>query len=816
MSRLSDRLGKMVRRGHIAETRLDQLAAAGATGAAGAAATSSELAHLNGCSECRSLLVGYRRAADLLGGAWEDRPLQRGVEIPVGAERVRLRGADRFPAGGRSANRRTAIPMAAVALLVVVVATAGLLTLRGGLLPVSNGGGTFTGRTPQATAHGTPRQTGLVAQLAVAGQVSWSPDGAYLLVASDRSVIYDRFGNFVTSYGQDVGWLDATHLITADGHVLSIGEPYEPRSANTRVVASGHGAAAVIVAMPACVGDPIVDWYKNGGYVRAGEKVTPFGWSPDGKLVLLGHLDCSVGGMDTELHGWKGSVDVVDFASGRVLATAPTVRGEMAFNPSETRLAAQSDADLEIVDIAANSVKTIPGARFLSWLDDDHLYYKAGAAVEMLNLRSGASASAPAPNDEWVLTTPAGPHLVLDASGAARRIVSADWTTTLLDLSAASLKVYANPASDQTTSSVQDSLWSPDGGLLVVPSSDLTSLALFSVTELPGAAPSALPTPIGSPQAISELDSSAVPWPVGGLVADAGRNAFWMLGGDTGKPIDLFRYDVATATLADGVAIDGTVFDEKAPRDSLAIAPDGKLWIGAGRDLIVYDPESGSQTKVALPTSGPDIQTDPKIGQPDPWVAGVAFDAKNGRALVARNWVRSLVSVDLSLKVSGSVDVSDGFAMTGAIVFSGGRVFVVADPATGFGFGVDATGTQTLNNLKFTAPSIAEWGDRLLTGGTPPGFIDATGGGSALIEPVPGTADLVASGPNGVAALYDAKAGAIQLRDAEGKVSGQGTFAAGAAPHIVALTFDGQGRLWALEAGVGASDNSLVRLSFGS
>ena len=90
------------------------------------------------------------------------------------------------------------------------------------------------------------------------------------------------------------------------------------------------------------------------------------------------------------------------------------------------------------------------------------------------------------------------------------------------------------------------------------------------------------------------------------------------------------------------------------------------------------------------------------------------------RALVARNWVRSLVSVDLSLKVSGSVDVSDGFAMTGAIVFSGGRVFVVADPATGFGFGVDATGTQTLNNLKFTAPSIAEWGDRLLTGGTPP------------------------------------------------------------------------------------------------
>ena len=56
--------------------------------------------------------------------------------------------------------------------------------------------------------------------------------------------------------------------------------------------------------------------------------------------------------MDAELHGWKGHVDVVDFASSRVLATAPNVRGEMAFNPSSTRLAAQSDQDLEILDIA--------------------------------------------------------------------------------------------------------------------------------------------------------------------------------------------------------------------------------------------------------------------------------------------------------------------------------------------------------------------------------------------------------------------------------------------------------------------------------
>ena len=814
MSALSERLATIVRRGHIDETRLDALAQAGTV------ATSAEQAHLRGCRRCRSLLVGFRRTADVLGGEWVDRPIQRGVEIPAGSERVRLTRSDQFRGGpggdGRGARRRLAVPAAMLAILVGVVATAGLVNLRGGgLQPAPSDAGNSA---LQPTAYGTPRQTGLVALLPVGGQLSWSPDGEHLLLWSEsRSVVYDRFGNIVNSFGQAEGWLDSTHLISGDGHVAGINEPYSggPTS-NSWVVASGHGTSAVIVAVPACVGDPIIDWYKNGAYVRAGEKATPYGWSPDGKLVLLGHLDCSVGGMDTELHGWKGHVDVVDFASGRVLATAPGVRGEMAFNPSATMLAAQSDADLEVVTVAGGGVQTIPGARFLSWLDDDHLYYRAGADVMMLNLRSGALASAPAPNGEWAITSPSGPHLVLDASGAPRRIVSADWMTTLLDLSSSSLAVYDNPAADQMGTSVQSRSWSPDGGLLAVPSTDGTSLALFSVTGLPGEVASALPTPIGSPQAITEFDRSALLGRVsGGLVADAKRNALWLLGGDTGKPMDLYRDDVATGKLS-VIALDGTVYNEEEPRDSLAIAPDGKLWIGAGHDLIVYDPESGSQTSVALSTSGPDIQVDPKTGQPDPWVAGVAFDAKNGVALVARNWVRSLAKVDASLRVTGSVDVSDGFAMTGAIVFAGGRVFVVADPETGFGFGVDATGTQTLSNLKFTAPSIAGWGDRLLTAGTPPGYIGSDGGGAALIEPNLESADLVASGPNGIAAIYDAKASQIQLRDAAGKVSGQGVFAAGSAPHIVALAFDGQGRLWALEAGATAYDYSLARLSLGS
>jgi WD40 repeat protein len=768
------------------------------------------MAHLRVCRRCRSLLVGFERTAGVLGGAWADRALNRGLEIPEGTARVRLSRPDGFGrSAGRGMRQRAAVPAAMVAILVAVVATAGLLTLRSaGTGPASSGPAvSMAGATP----YGTLRTTGLVARLPLGQYASfeWSPDGQHLLVSDESgSIVYDRSGKQVSAYGQFEGWLDATHLISGNGHVASIDEPYTggPTS-NSWVVGNGYGSAAIIVAVPGCTCDPLVDWYENGQYVKVGEKATPYGWSPDGKLVLLGHLEG--GSQDVELHGWKGSVDVVDFASGRVLATAPNVRGEMAFNPSATRLAAQSDADLEIVTIAGGSVQTIAGARFLGWFDDDHLYYQAGATLEMLNLRSGASASAVVGSGEWQVPAPAGSWLVVDSTGAVRRIVAADWTTTLLDLSSTSLLVDANQASDQAVSALQQRWWSPDGRMLAVPSSDGTSLALLAVTDLPGSIAGALPTPIASPQAIAELDRTALPGPVGALVSDPARDAFWFLGGESGGPIDLYRYNVATAKLSSS-PIAGTTYDET--RDRLAIAPDGRLWIGAGYDLIVYDPATAGQTSLTLPASGPDVQADPKLGKADPWIAGIAFDA-SGNALIARNWVRSLARVDGSPKVTGSIDVSDGFPMTGGVVVAGGRVFVLVDPASGLCLGVDATGSQTLSNLKFQAPALAAVGDLVLLAGTPPGWIDANGG-AAMIEPVMASADLVAAGPDGTAVLYSSAAGVIQWRDAEGKVSAQGIFEAGSAPQIVMLAFDGQGRLWAVETAGGTS--SLVRLSLGA
>jgi WD40 repeat protein len=377
-------------------------------------------------------------------------------------------------------RRRGVVAAAAAVLLVATIATAGLLVLRGGG-PAA--GGAASG-TATATATGTdlptPAGTGIVARLpAQYSTFSWAPDGGHLLVASQSgSRVYDRFGKLVSEFGGAEGWLDSGHLVGHDGSVASIdrSQPGAP-SPNSWVVANGHGSAAIIVAVPACVGDPLVNWYRDGSYEKAQEKVSPFGWSPEGQLLLKGHLDCS--SEDATLHGWKGRVDVVDFVSGRVVATAQGVRGEMAFSPDLTMLAAQSDADLEIVDLGGQPIETLPGTRFLGWLDAETLYAVSGSQLELVDL--DPLAVIPVAGDEWQAESPTGLHLAADLTGAARRIVAADGTT-LMDLTSAGLVADNYPtAGGHVTPALQQSWWSPDGRMLALESSDGSSLVLISV-----------------------------------------------------------------------------------------------------------------------------------------------------------------------------------------------------------------------------------------------------------------------------------------------------------------------------------------------
>ena len=329
----------------------------------------------------------------------------------------------------------------------------------------------------------TPPGTGIVARIPIAGSVtfSWSPDGTYLLVAGwdqYESRVFDRFGKLVSMFGSIEGWLDATHLIDGSGYVSDVTTSHSGGpTANSWVVASGHGAAAIVVAVPGCVGDPTIDWYRDGNYVKTGEQATPFGWSADGRLDLMGHMSCS--SQDAELHGWKGPVDVVDFATGKIVATAPGVRGEMAFGPDDQDLAAQSDADLEIADLSTGAVQTIPNVRFLGWLDSESLYAASGTQVEFVDLDPlGVS---PAANNLWQAASPTGFHLQADLSGAARAILASDGST-LLDLSSAGLVAEQYPAAtDPVVSALQQQWWSPDGRMLALRSADGQSLVMLSV-----------------------------------------------------------------------------------------------------------------------------------------------------------------------------------------------------------------------------------------------------------------------------------------------------------------------------------------------
>jgi WD40 repeat protein len=316
---------------------------------------------------------------------------------------------------------------------------------------------------------------------------SWSPDGAYLYVSNSddyKGRVYDRLGRLVIETGSSEGWLDATHLIDGQARVWRLTDKYDPPAQDVwpgGVVANGHGVAAVIVSVPGCVGDPTVAWYKDGRYDRSTEQATPFGWSADGRLLLKGHFDCSD---QDAASGWKGRLDVVDATTSHVLVTLPHVRGRMAFNASATRLAAQLDQDLQIVDLRTASVDMRTGVALLGWADEDRLFALEGDRIVVLDLAGKGQASTVAA-DEWSIPSPAGQRLIVNRSGKPVRVEAADGTT-LIQLPAESLTSLA-PRPFQTGQENGSGLtlrnWSPDGHMLALEQTS-GGLLLYSVNTV--------------------------------------------------------------------------------------------------------------------------------------------------------------------------------------------------------------------------------------------------------------------------------------------------------------------------------------------
>jgi hypothetical protein len=342
----------------------------------------------------------------------------------------------------------------------------------------------------------TPAGTSVVARLQVEPYAgfSWSPDGAHILVGNqDGSTVYDRHGRKVSEYRGQVGWADESHLLSPDGSIHSIAESQGLGSmSNAWVVANGHGTAMVVVAVPGCVGDPEIAWYRNGSLdLEHRESLTPIGWSADGSLALEGHMTC--GAMDGELRGWKGDVTVVDIATGETKVTLHDVRGELAFSPGGKLLAAQSDTDVEVADIDAGTVSVAGNARLLAWTTARTLALRAGETLELAELLDQLKVTTPEPSEILMPSPIDGVALGVDVKGNALGIEGPE--TGPLGLTDQDLAIDANPqpAADEWVGTwLQPNYWSPDGRMLVLPAIDRQTLVLLSVNpgQLVGSSPS--------------------------------------------------------------------------------------------------------------------------------------------------------------------------------------------------------------------------------------------------------------------------------------------------------------------------------------
>jgi hypothetical protein len=341
---------------------------------------------------------------------------------------------------------------------------------------------------PPTPALDSPAGSTVVATLPAAGaRVSWSPYGRYLRVAtSEGSIVYDRFGRMVSQFHGLVDWLDESHVLGPDGIARAVTESqgfgYVP---NAWVVANGHGTGIVVVGVPGCVGDPIVAWYRNGSFDLAQpETFSPLGYSPDGDLALEGRMACSSG--DAELHGWKGDVDVVELATGRTISTLHGIRGPMAFDPGGKSLAAQSDADLVIATGGESEIDTLPGVRLLAWLDEVRLAL-AGDGHQIVNVLARPEVE-PGAADAFGIRSPANvppgeaPTLQVSWTGRVLEVDGPDGR--IIDLSSRGLTIALNPTpgqNDMAATGLQPDYWSPDGGMLALPTADGTSIVLVSV-----------------------------------------------------------------------------------------------------------------------------------------------------------------------------------------------------------------------------------------------------------------------------------------------------------------------------------------------
>ena len=322
---MNDLLSRYLPLGHIPERRLASFAEAhAATGAVGDdladLPTPAEMAHLDGCVRCRSLLVGHERTLTLLTGAWS---VQQ-VPMPAtsGATRVGL-GRTLTPASARSRGQRQGASIFVIAVVVLLVglvgfgaatlngqvqlggspgpATAPLIAAHPGLdlskvpgrLSYSLGPQTGPSRIVVTTATGAEIDS--VGPKGYVSQATWAPDGkhvAYLVRHVNR---YDEQqhlwvakadgsdakrispGNASWPAWSPKGDLIAFTSIAAESNIYLI----KPDGTGLRQLSSLTSAPPDV---PPASGNP-GDTPRPGDPAETGSAWGQLAWSPDGREV---------------------------------------------------------------------------------------------------------------------------------------------------------------------------------------------------------------------------------------------------------------------------------------------------------------------------------------------------------------------------------------------------------------------------------------------------------------------------------------------------------------------------------------------------
>ncbi len=375
MSGLARTLEALMRRGHLSEQRLDELATAANSDAVAGA---GELAHLKDCGSCRGLIVGFQRTNAVLHGPWIERSATSAAAASAGVRVTRARRS-RGTTGSVFGGSRTGRAAVAATAAIVVVAAGGLLGVRAiapaastsspassanaATNPTANRSeaaqtsqpGAFVATGSLLEAQMWPRATTLKdgRVLVTGGQINTSADINNPNLIPVAPEIYDpATGKFGKTGAMVRPCYDSKATLLSDGRVLITGgstaegksssaELYDPKTGTFSETGSmseartGHTATLlpdgrVLVAGGLPVGsgataetyDPQTGRFTATGSMTEARDSQAAVLLKDGRVLIVGGFEPTTDGTLSPVDG-KTSAEIYDPSSGKFSPTGP-------------------------------------------------------------------------------------------------------------------------------------------------------------------------------------------------------------------------------------------------------------------------------------------------------------------------------------------------------------------------------------------------------------------------------------------------------------------------------------------------------------